>query len=151
MATTFYPLFHSNLWSNWKQGANIWNIHQLTAWPVPHACAQPYHPGSGSHGQLFSPQTRTHQHGISSRRSYDMNAQSPVSMAASPLPGWCCCGFNSHVVEMLLKVSSKHTHLIGMAIRAIIALGYVKRLWVSWLRLRGETLPRVKGSLATLG
>ena len=69
--------------------------------------------------------TRTHQHGISSRRSYDMNAQSPVSMAASPLPGWCCCGFNSHVVEMLLKVSSKHTHLIGMAIRAIIALGHV--------------------------
>ena len=54
-----------------------------------------------------------------------MNAQSPVSMAASPLPGSCCCGFNSHVVEMLLKVSSKHTHLIGRAIRAIIALGYV--------------------------
>ena len=22
------------------------------AWPVPHACAQPYHPCSGSHGQL---------------------------------------------------------------------------------------------------
>ena len=26
-----------------KQGAYI---HQPTAWPVPHACAQPYHPGS---------------------------------------------------------------------------------------------------------
>ena len=24
-------------------------------WPVPYACAQPYHPGSGSHGQLFRP------------------------------------------------------------------------------------------------
>jgi len=23
------------------------------AWPVPHACSQPYHQGSGSHGQLF--------------------------------------------------------------------------------------------------
>ena len=32
------------------QGAHI---HQPMAWPVPHACAQPYHPGSGSHGQLF--------------------------------------------------------------------------------------------------
>ena len=31
------------------------HIHQPTAWPVPHACAQPYHPGSGSHGQLFRP------------------------------------------------------------------------------------------------
>ena len=35
-----------------KQGAHI---HQLTAWPVPHARAQPYHPGVGSHGQLFRP------------------------------------------------------------------------------------------------
>ena len=24
-------------------------------WPVPYACAQPYHPGIGSHGQLFRP------------------------------------------------------------------------------------------------
>ena len=24
-------------------------------WPVPYACPQPYHPGSGSHGQLFRP------------------------------------------------------------------------------------------------
>ena len=29
--------------------------HQPTVWPVPYACAQPYHPGSGSHGQLFRP------------------------------------------------------------------------------------------------
>ena len=27
--------------------------HQPTVWPVPSACAQPYHPGSGNHGQLF--------------------------------------------------------------------------------------------------
>ena len=26
-------------------------MHQPTVWPVPHACAQPYHPGSGSHGR----------------------------------------------------------------------------------------------------
>ena len=38
--------------TNLKQGPHI---HQPTAWPVPHACAQPYHPGSGSHGQLFRP------------------------------------------------------------------------------------------------
>ena len=29
------------------------HIHQPTTWPLPHACAQPYHAGSGSHGQLF--------------------------------------------------------------------------------------------------
>ena len=38
--------------TNLQQGAHI---HQPTAWPVPHACAQPYHPGSGSHGQQFRP------------------------------------------------------------------------------------------------
>ena len=38
-------------------------IHQLTAWSVPHARAQPYHPGSGSHGQLFRPYW-AHQYGI---------------------------------------------------------------------------------------
>ena len=26
-----------------------------TVWPVPYACPQPYHRGSGSHGQLFRP------------------------------------------------------------------------------------------------
>ena len=26
---------------------------QFAVWLVPYACAQPYHPGSGSHGQLF--------------------------------------------------------------------------------------------------
>ena len=36
--------------TNLKQGAHI---HQLTPWPVPHACAKPYHPGSCSRGQLF--------------------------------------------------------------------------------------------------
>ena len=41
--------------TNLKQGAHI---HQPTVWglwAVPHACAQPYYPGSGSHGQLFRP------------------------------------------------------------------------------------------------
>ena len=32
-------------------------------WPVPYAYAQPYHPGSGSHGQLFL-LVGGHQHGI---------------------------------------------------------------------------------------
>ena len=43
-----------------KQGAHI---HQPTAWPVPHARAEPYRPGNGSHGQLFRPYW-AHQHGI---------------------------------------------------------------------------------------
>ena len=29
--------------------------HQPTVGLVPYACAQPYHPGSGGHGQLFRP------------------------------------------------------------------------------------------------
>ena len=37
--------------TNVKQGAHI---QQPAAWPVPHPCAEPYHPGSGSYGQLFS-------------------------------------------------------------------------------------------------
>ena len=36
--------------ANFTQGAHI---HQPTAGPVPHACAQPYHVGSSSHRQLF--------------------------------------------------------------------------------------------------
>ena len=36
--------------ANLKQGAHI---HQPTAGPVPHACAQPYHGGSDSHRQLL--------------------------------------------------------------------------------------------------
>ena len=48
----FYVFMFKFSKTNLKQGAHI---HQPTAWPVPHACAQPYHPGSGSHGQLFRP------------------------------------------------------------------------------------------------
>ena len=33
------------------------------AWPVPYACTQPYHLGSGSHEQLF-PCIGDYQHGI---------------------------------------------------------------------------------------
>ena len=48
-----YELFYNGLFcekKNLKQGAHK---YQSTAWPVPHAYAQPYHPGSGSHGQRF--------------------------------------------------------------------------------------------------
>ena len=31
------------------------HIHQPTAWPLSHACAQPHHAGNGHHGQLFRP------------------------------------------------------------------------------------------------
>ena len=42
----------SRVTSKLKQGAHI---HQPTAWPLPVACAEPYHAGSGIHGQLLSP------------------------------------------------------------------------------------------------
>ena len=51
-SSLLFPLEAHGSKINLKQGAHI---HQPTAWPVPHACAQPYHPGSGSHGQLFRP------------------------------------------------------------------------------------------------
>ena len=38
--------------TNLKQGAHI---YQPTAWLVLHPCAQPYFPGSDSHGQQFCP------------------------------------------------------------------------------------------------
>ena len=41
--------------------------HQPTVWPVPDACAQPYHPGSDSHGQLF--RLCTASSGCNSRRA----------------------------------------------------------------------------------
>ena len=40
----------SQVTSKLKQGAHV---NQPTALPLPHARAQPYHKGSGSHGQLF--------------------------------------------------------------------------------------------------
>ena len=40
---------HNTNWKHWSTPTNS------AVWPVPYACAQPYHPGSGSHGQLFRP------------------------------------------------------------------------------------------------
>ena len=42
----------SQVTSKLKQEAHI---DQPTSWPLSHICAQPYHVGSGSHGQLFRP------------------------------------------------------------------------------------------------
>ena len=52
--TPFHIMAHviKNGKTNLQQEAHI---HQPTAWPVPHACAQPFHTGSGSHGQLYRP------------------------------------------------------------------------------------------------
>ena len=38
--------------------------HQPPVWPVPYACAQPYHPGSDSHGLSL---VRPDQHNIAMR------------------------------------------------------------------------------------
>ena len=47
----------------------VTQIHQPLAWPVPNACVQSYHPGSGSHRQLFHPyQGSSAWHG---RRTYE--------------------------------------------------------------------------------
>ena len=47
--TLFTYLLATNQIMHWSTGTNS------AVWPVPYACAQSYHPGSGSHGQLFRP------------------------------------------------------------------------------------------------
>ena len=78
--------------TNLKQGAHI---HQPTAWPVPHACAQPYHPGSGSHGQLFRPYW-----GSSAWHSRRVNEQGKSPCIKDPLL--------RIQVQALLKVTAPH-------------------------------------------
>ena len=56
----------------------VTHIHQPSAWPVPNACAQSYHPGSGSHDSCFT-LIKAHQHGMAVG---PMNEQSRV---------FCCC------------------------------------------------------------
>ena len=142
MATTFYPLFHSNLWSNWKQGANIWNIHQLAAWPVPHACAQPYHPAVAAMDSCLAltDLTGTHQHGISSRQSYECTKP-------------CFHGCQSTAWFMLLWVQFACCRNAPESFLKAYPLDQNgnSRDHRFRPRLHGETLPRVKGSLATLG
>ena len=50
-----------------------------------HTCAQPYHPGSGSHGQLFRP-FGAHQHGIAvgSKSGGKPTYQRPFTAEAHP-------------------------------------------------------------------
>ena len=38
-----------------RDNSDVFEISARWVGPVPYACAQPYHPGSGSHGQLFRP------------------------------------------------------------------------------------------------
>ena len=56
----------------------VTHIHQPSAWPVPNACAQSYHPGSGSHDSFFT-LIKAHRHGMAVG---PMNQQSRV---------FCCC------------------------------------------------------------
>ena len=60
-------------------------------WPVPYTCAQPYHPGSGSHRQLFV-LISTYQHGIAPGERSHLRASTPPFTAearakSTPLSG----------------------------------------------------------------
>ena len=61
------------------------HVHHPSAWPVPHACAQPYHPGSGSHGQLFHfyQALSAHQTPVRSKLCSDTGVQRPFTTEAS--------------------------------------------------------------------
>ena len=41
-------------WDKSKTKFHTCSVYQPTAWPVPNACAQPYHQGRGSHEKLFT-------------------------------------------------------------------------------------------------
>ena len=61
--------------------------HQPTVWPVPNACAKPYHPGSGSHGQLFRPSLRTgSQRGRKKNSASESERRDSASEASGTLP-----------------------------------------------------------------
>ena len=55
MYFVFRPYISGTYLENSANLEQLANTHQPTAWPVPHACAQPRHAGSGSHGQLSRP------------------------------------------------------------------------------------------------
>ena len=57
--------------SKLKQGAHIHQPTKTTAWPLPHACAQPYQAGSGSHGQLFRPSWSSSSWHSRNRKEHD--------------------------------------------------------------------------------
>ena len=55
MYFVFRPYIGGTYLENSANLEQLAHTHQPTAWPVPHACAQPRHAGSGSHGQLSRP------------------------------------------------------------------------------------------------
>ena len=64
-------LVHKNK-TNLKQGAHI---HQPTVRPVPHACAHPYHPGSGRVGVSLSYKNKTIKFDVAGERPATMHIQ----------------------------------------------------------------------------
>ena len=56
-------------------------LHNSAVWPVPNAYAQPYHPGNGSHGQLFRPCW-----GSSAWHSPYLVVPLPPQVPSTPLP-----------------------------------------------------------------
>lgn len=59
--------------------------HLPTPWPVPYACAQQHHPGSGSHGHLFRPNSASSA--WHSRRAIDWC----IIHVISSLEQWVTC------------------------------------------------------------
>ena len=90
----------------------------FAVWRVPYACAQPYHLGNGSHGQLFRLHW-THQHGMAPRKKSHLRSSTlPFTIKASakapppllikrksfpwlPLPRWYGC---VHAYTSVLKL-----------------------------------------------
>ena len=73
------------------------HIHQPSAWPVPNACAQSYHPGSGSHDSCFT-LIKAHHHGMAVG---PMNEQSRV---------FCCCRCFEAGVHKGVQCCAAHQH-----------------------------------------
>ena len=107
--------------TNWQQWSTPTNS---AVWPVPYACAQPYHPGSGSHGQLFRPCW-----GSSAWHSRRVNEQGYPAYHRSVF--WS--HLHTHAVGELLvafPTNSYHLFTVELALKAVLALASaVKELW----------------------
>ena len=53
--TQFFRLRHFVRGVNISDFSTEVHTTNFAVWPLPFTCAQPFHPGNGSHGQLFRP------------------------------------------------------------------------------------------------
>ena len=112
-------------------------------WPVPRACAQPYHPGSGSHGQLFRP-------------CYDSSAWHSLRAPVLAIPrGWCsvclvlyyCSSFTPGHTKMI--GDQKEPTLLFRKSRGLVLRTGLSAFIHGWVRISNGLIVVTVGTLLT--